>query len=1020
MKRILSILILCLLAANVFATPNFFTPSANDQSMYYLAAIFGHVGTLLTQWSAPTESTLLKYAFLYFNNAVIVLGCIIILYTLVVSTINTSHHGEMMGQKWNSVWIPLRSAMGFALLLPTTSSTLGMKDMAVQGYAVIQVFVMWVIMQGVGAADYIWNNMVDQVASGNAGISISTSSMSDMETATSIFQYLVCSIGFTESQQLRHYWTMEKGSSNGKISASQGPSYSIGIGKKSGKTGYDKTYLDTTPYILYQNTDTASNPNQPYTYVWAFGVASPSDWSRQSICGYVTMPTGTNRAQSDKPLKDYYDAQNALINQMIGFIPASTGNRGTSSGTQNTAYGIYGGNWMGIYPSNGQTLGDPGAIGANSGIMGTITNPDGSTTTKQLPTLGYLADLYMVYLDMGSVAVAPGGDQGVPSTPADTCTATGVDDNGDPIYTDGDGDPCTPDVTSSKAESWIQDQLQQVAQAYQAATLQNYQTYQAAEAALKAGQNAPPQQPQDGNGLLVLTPPPPTVQAADLTQKELVVAAAKYNGWASAGAFFLDMAKALSTSTSSLSATPYDYSYPGLTCQSGIGITSGNTGRRCQDARASTDIVGNANQGHAGKYHSYGRGSGNSLSKVLVAEENLALQVLGNGMDAGDTDGPTAGSGQNCTPLTDSNGQIIINSSGKPVENCGVYNSAMNANPAFATNNFTKPSFPKWVINPLAWYHYVNGMIMYNFAQTLQPIMSMGTGGQMVNPLFTLRKAGIRLLNTSAKLYHIGFKYMWISGLATYAFSGITGIANAMASAMTWGAAMYNAIIGMMMTMGAIMAYYFPLIPYLVFTFAFIQWLILTVEAMTAAPMLSLGILNPEGQHDAFGQSSMGVAILASVFLRPSLMIIGYFAATVMSYVTVLIVNGGFFFAANSLLGGIGDQGSAASMFGTLIIWGIYVNTLMIVLNKSFTLIYHLPDHIMRWIGINEGHGSDIEQMMDRVKGGVEKGAETAKGAADAQMKARRQTMQDYAAAADDVKEKAKQAAGGAAGAPPG
>jgi defect-in-organelle-trafficking protein DotA len=233
-------------------------------------------------------------------------------------------------------------------------------------------------------------------------------------------------------------------------------------------------------------------------------------------------------------------------------------------------------------------------------------------------------------------------------------------------------------------------------------------------------------------------------------------------------------------------------------------------------------------------------------------------------------------------------------------------------------------------------------------------------------------------------------------------------------SALTWGMAMYSVILSMMMTMGALMAYYFPMIPYLVFTFAFIQWLVLTIEAMAAAPMLSLGILNPEGEHEVFGKSSMGIAILASVFLRPPLMIIGYFAATVMSYVTVMIVNGGFFFAANSLLGGLSSDGGAASMFGTLIIWGMYVNTLMVVLNKSFTLIYHLADHVTRWIGINEAHGSDIEGMMGKVEGGVKQGAESAKAAGDAQAQARKQSMQAYSGAADQAKDKIKAGAKGA------
>ncbi len=1026
MKRILSLIALCLLAPAVFAAPNFFTPSPNDQSMYYLATIFGNVGNVLTQWSGGKESTLLKFAFLYFNNAVIVLGCILILYSLVVSTINTSHQGEMLGSKWNSVWIPLRSAMGFALLLPTTTSSLGMKDMAVQGYAVIQVFVMWVIVQGVGAADYIWNNMVDQVASGNAKIVVNSASTSDVETATSIFQYLTCSIAFTEAQNLRYYWTQEY-NNNGNVSAT------IDTTTKKKKNNYAQIYLQTTPYILYQDTDQVTSANLPNTYVWAFGVASPNDWSRSSICGYVTMPTGSGPS-GDVPLQNYYTSQRDLINNMIGYDLRNN----------NTAYGIYGGNWYGIYPSTGQNpQSDPKTQSAYGGPNGshafktTITtqNADGTTTTTTtvLPTLAFLADSYLVYEDTGAVPVAPGGTQNVANTGADSgpssCTIT-YDPDGNEI-------PCTEATPSSDASSWITDQLQQVAMQYQAATLQNYQTYQAAEAALQAqaNQGTNPGNP-DSNGTILAQCNPDDPSTPCAGKKETLVAAAKYNGWASAGVFFLNMAQMLNTSTTTFSAYAYDYSYPALACQDGIGITSStedpNGTRRCQDARTSADINGGAHQGHKNKYHAYGRSTGNSLGKVLIGAEGITMQALSNTDSYSSSDnnsGNGGGSTSNCTPLTDSNGNVILDSSGKPVQSCGIYSGTSNlgaANP----NNFGKPKFPKMIINPLNWYKYVNGMIMYNFSQAMAPLSTFGTGGQLVNPLFLLRSSGLRLLGETSKLYHMGFVYMWKAGLVSFVFSNISGIASAMMTAMTWGMAMYSALLGIMMTMGALMAYYFPMIPYLVFTFAFIQWLVLTIEAMAAAPMLSLGILNPEGTHEAFGQSSAGVGILASVFLRPSLMIIGFFAATVMSYVTVLIVNGGFFMVAGLLVngggvtyhngpqitgigiirngwqgwkGGTTTNGDTSGMFSLLILWGIYVNTLMVVLNKSFSLIYHIPDHIMRWIGIAEER-TEIEGMMSQVKGGVEKGAETGHAAAEKQMDARRKSMESYAAAGNEIK----------------
>ena len=71
-----------------------------------------------------------------------VLGIIILLYTLVISTVNTAQEGELMGRKWSSIWIPMRSVMGTGLLVPTAS-----------GYSLIQILVLWIIVQGVGAAN---------------------------------------------------------------------------------------------------------------------------------------------------------------------------------------------------------------------------------------------------------------------------------------------------------------------------------------------------------------------------------------------------------------------------------------------------------------------------------------------------------------------------------------------------------------------------------------------------------------------------------------------------------------------------------------------------------------------------------------------------------------------------------------------------------------------------------------------------------------------------------------------------
>ena len=50
-----------------------------------------------------------------------------------------------MGREGKSGWGAIRAVLGVGLLVPGTT-----------GYSLIQVFVMWVVIQGVGLADTIW------------------------------------------------------------------------------------------------------------------------------------------------------------------------------------------------------------------------------------------------------------------------------------------------------------------------------------------------------------------------------------------------------------------------------------------------------------------------------------------------------------------------------------------------------------------------------------------------------------------------------------------------------------------------------------------------------------------------------------------------------------------------------------------------------------------------------------------------------------------------------------------------
>ncbi|MFN7097983.1 MAG: DotA/TraY family protein, partial [Gammaproteobacteria bacterium] len=163
-----------------------FSVPSMDQSMLFLSEIFGQVGNVIGgATNGPLEQVLLL-----FNNIALVIGGFIILYAIIVSVVNTSHDGELLGKNWSSVWIPLRAAGGFALLLPVKAG----------GYALIQVLIMWLVVQGIGAADYIWGKYLNNVLQSNATPQVPYVSQQVMPSIIQIFKNTACTYSLAATQ----------------------------------------------------------------------------------------------------------------------------------------------------------------------------------------------------------------------------------------------------------------------------------------------------------------------------------------------------------------------------------------------------------------------------------------------------------------------------------------------------------------------------------------------------------------------------------------------------------------------------------------------------------------------------------------------------------------------------------------------------------------------------------------------------------------------------------------------------
>jgi len=173
-----------------------FTPTPKDISIQFLYTIFGPVnGVISPEAEGYTTLTILGEMFRVFNSVILTVGAFIVVYVTVVGVMATAHEGQFMGKKWSNMWIPIRTVLGIASLVPTGS-----------GYSGLQIIMMWVIVQGIGAADVLWTtalNFVQMTGSPYEKVQVmmqipgkpganTPAEMNSMQSMKGVFAGLVC------------------------------------------------------------------------------------------------------------------------------------------------------------------------------------------------------------------------------------------------------------------------------------------------------------------------------------------------------------------------------------------------------------------------------------------------------------------------------------------------------------------------------------------------------------------------------------------------------------------------------------------------------------------------------------------------------------------------------------------------------------------------------------------------------------------------------------------------------------
>jgi defect-in-organelle-trafficking protein DotA len=90
-----------------------FNPSAGDESLKMIGTFFGTDSGII-KGSSSVMGALMNI----FNGAVLSLASIFAFYTIVSAVVQTAHDGEVLGKRYSSLWVPIRSAAGIAAIVP--------------------------------------------------------------------------------------------------------------------------------------------------------------------------------------------------------------------------------------------------------------------------------------------------------------------------------------------------------------------------------------------------------------------------------------------------------------------------------------------------------------------------------------------------------------------------------------------------------------------------------------------------------------------------------------------------------------------------------------------------------------------------------------------------------------------------------------------------------------------------------------------------------------------------------------
>jgi len=241
-------------------------------------------------------------------------------------------------------------------------------------------------------------------------------------------------------------------------------------------------------------------------------------------------------------------------------------------------------------------------------------------------------------------------------------------------------------------------------------------------------------------------------------------------------------------------------------------------------------------------------------------------------------------------------------------------------------------------------------------------------------------------------LPNVGYKLLSFGSTAWVVSAGLGAFApNATGTLFT---ALVLTILLPLMACGAILAFYIPVLPFVVWYTGILSWIIIVGEAVVAAPLWAITHMDTKGE--GMGErTTHGYLFLINLLFRPLLMVIGLVFGGIMVLFMGTMLKGGIGVLLG--LGGAGVDG-VPSLF--MIIAMIILFTIMasMTVTTAFSLVQIVPNQVLTWVG---SHGKGVQGLSEEhVKGGAMAFGRGAQGAGESGMKEIKSASKGWAEAA--------------------